>query len=434
VYVRFGHPDHRSWSDRLVFETDAKVIRVKNRLMDLARNAMDEVVPSGVSLSAENLTGIGALSSEIRGMPVFPMPHQGSVFRDGASLNSKWETWIYARIGEGFELTFHDALGDYDYQFPQPPINSPNRLLWQHLAPEAVVSRVINKTPSVYNYHYDGEPMPLYLSLADFEGVGRDSRLDAFVGVPWAELATQKRGERFSATLQRTMVLFDETGAEVVRDSVEISSTQGEEIKDPGVLWVDQVTAQVEPGHYFMAVRVRDPISRRLQIYRQEVEVESYTLQGLMVSDLAVAGEIVELDQESEGKFIRGDLEVLPLPSHTFAPKQPVYMYYEVYNLHRDDTGQTHYRVDYFVEGAKKNAGARFFRGVGNLLGKSEEQEGVMVSYEHRGDSETEPVYVALDISAKKGQNLKIGVKVTDLNRPGKPTVTKDVGVAIGDE
>ena len=33
VYVRFGHPDHRSWSDHLVFETNAKVIRVKNRLI-----------------------------------------------------------------------------------------------------------------------------------------------------------------------------------------------------------------------------------------------------------------------------------------------------------------------------------------------------------------------------------------------------------------
>ena len=29
VYIRFGHPDHRSWSDHLVFETNAKVIRVK---------------------------------------------------------------------------------------------------------------------------------------------------------------------------------------------------------------------------------------------------------------------------------------------------------------------------------------------------------------------------------------------------------------------
>jgi hypothetical protein len=109
------------------------------------------------------------------------------------------------------------------------------------------------------------------------------------------------------------------------------------------VLWVDQVSMQVKPGSYFMAVLVTDPVSGRLQIYRQAVEVESYDKPGLMVSDLIVAGEILELGQESKGKFIRGDLEVLPLPSHTFDPGQPVYLYYEVYNLFRDEDGQTHY-------------------------------------------------------------------------------------------
>ena len=183
-----------------------------------------------------------------------------------------------------------------------------------------------------------------------------------------------------------------------------------------------------------MAVRVQDPISQSLQIYRQDVEVESYNQFGLMVSDLAVAGEILELGQESEGKFIRGDLEVLPLPSHTFRPEQPIYLYYEVYNLLRDDTGQTHYRVDYSVEGGSKNAGARLLRGLGNLLGTSEEKEGIQVSYEHRGDSEREPVYVALDISAKSGQKLTVGVTVTDLNRPGKVTTSKDVDVVVGDK
>ena len=72
-----------------------------------------------------------------------------------------------------------------------------------------------------------------------------------------------------------------------------------------------------------------------------------------MVSDLVVAGKIATIEARAEGKFIRDELEVLPLPSHTFAPEQPVYLYYEVYNLFRDDTGQTHYRVDYAVRGSK---------------------------------------------------------------------------------
>ncbi len=433
VYIRFGHPDHRSWSDHLVFETNAKVIRVKNRLMDLAGQALHEIAPT-TSLQAESSYGSNTVlrvTPEVRGLPIFPMPHQGALFRDGASLNYKWETWIYAHIGEGIEVTFLDALGNFDFQFPQPPIDSPNRLLWQHLAPEAVVARVVNRTPSVYHYPYPGDPMPLLMSVADFRGNGRDTRLDAFIGIPWTALKTQKRGTQISASVNRMWVLFDAQGTEIARDSLNTRATQPETVDDPGVLWVDQVTTEVKPGHYLMAVRVSDPASGKLQIHRQLVDVEAYNAPTLMVSDLVVAGKIATIEARTKGKFIRDELEVLPLPSHTFAPEQPVYLYYKVYNLFRDDTGQTHYRVDYAVRGSK-NASARLLKGIGTLLGISEKQEGVQVSYEHRGNTETEPVYVALNVAAKPGQKLTIGVTVTDLIRPGKPTATKDVWVAIG--
>ncbi|MDE2797263.1 MAG: GWxTD domain-containing protein [Gemmatimonadota bacterium] len=433
VYIRFGHPDHRSWSDHLVFETNAKVIRVKNRLMDLAGQALHEIAPT-TSLQAESSYGSNTVlrvTPEVRGLPIFPMPHQGALFRDGASLNYKWETWIYAHIGEGIEVTFLDALGNFDFQFPQPPIDSPNRLLWQHLAPEAVVARVVNRTPSVYHYPYPGDPMPLLMSVADFRGNGRDTRLDAFIGIPWTALKTQKRGTRVAASVNRMWVLFDAQGTEIARDSLNTRATQPETVDDPGVLWVDQVTTEVKPGHYLMAVRVSDPASGKLQIHRQLVDVEAYNAPTLMVSDLVVAGKIATIEARTKGKFIRDELEVLPLPSHTFAPEQPVYLYYKVYNLFRDDTGQTHYRVDYAVRGSK-NASARLLKGIGTLLGISEKQEGVQVSYEHRGNTETEPVYVALNVAAKPGQKLTIGVTVTDLIRPGKPTATKDVWVAIG--
>ena len=433
VYIRFGHPDHRSWSDHLVFETNAKVIRVKNRLMDLAGQALHEIAPT-TSLQAESSYGSNTVlrvTPEVRGLPIFPLPHQGALFRDGASLNYKWETWIYAHIGEGIEVTFLDALGNFDFQFPQPPIDSPNRLLWQHLAPEAVVARVVNRTPSVYHYPYPGDPMPLLMSVADFRGNGRDTRLDAFIGIPWTALKTQKRGTQIEASVNRMWVLYDAQGTEIARDSLNTRATQSETVDDPGVLWVDQVTTEVNPGHYLMAVRVSDPASGKLQIHRQLVDVEAYNAPTLMVSDLVVAGKIATIEARTKGKFIRDELEVLPLPSHTFAPEQPVYLYYKVYNLFRDDTGQTHYRVDYAVRGSK-NASARLIEGIGTLLGISEKQEGVQVSYEHRGNTETEPVYVALNVAAKPGQKLTIGVTVTDLSRPGKPTATKDVWVAIG--
>lgn len=435
VYIRFGHPDHRSWSDHLVFETDKHVVKVKNRLTNLAFDAIDEVVPTGFYQGAEafGTNMFRAEMAEVRGFPIFPLPHQGSLFRDGASLNSKWESWIYGHIGEGFEVTFHDALGDYDYQFPLPPAMSPNYRLWQYLAPETVVGRAVKRSPSVYQYQYGADPLPLYLSTADFKGAETETALDVYLGVPWQELNVQKQGEMLVARLDRTLVLFDSTGTEVFRDTLNAEATTSD-TRLEGLLWVDQAQFSLAPGSYFLAARVTDPSSGRLQIFRQDVEVEAYLSPTLMVSDLEVAGKIVELDKNEVGKFVRGDVEVVPLPSRTFAPEQAVYLYYEVYNLFRDDVGQTRYKVDYAVRGVSEKAGARLLRGIGKLLGITRDDEGVKISYEHQGTSEKESVYIALDLGATGGQRMEISVTVTDLVRAGKPKQIKSVTVVIGDK
>ncbi len=434
VYIRFGHPDHRSWSDHLVFETDKDVVKVKNRLSNLAFDALDEVVPTGFYNGAESFGNnmFRAEMAEVRGFPIFPLPHQGSVFRDGASLNSKWESWIYAHIGDGFEVTFHDALGDYDFEFPMPPVNSPNYRLWQHLAPETVVGRAIQKAPSVYAYHYGGDPLSLYLSTADFKGMDQHSILDVYLGVAWQDLQVKKHGGSFVAHLNRTFVLFDSTGVEQVRDTLQAEAMVNKEVGDQ--LWVDQARFDVAPGRYFLAARVTDPNSGRLQIFRQEVEVEPYVSPILMVSDLVVAGKIEELGASDVGKFVRGDVEVVPLPSHTILPGQTVYLYYEVYHLFRNDVGQTHFQVDYAVQGVSEKVGSRLLRGLGHLLGVTPDGEGVKVSYEHKGISDNEPIHVALDLSETEVKRVKISVTVQDLLRAGKPKQVKSVTVVIGED
>ncbi len=95
VYIRLGHPDHQSWSDYLVFETDEKVVKVKNRLNMMAANALEEVMPSkhvhGQSSSSYGY-GAGPETAELRGVPTFPVPRRRSVMRDGSELGYKWES------------------------------------------------------------------------------------------------------------------------------------------------------------------------------------------------------------------------------------------------------------------------------------------------------------------------------------------------------
>ncbi len=227
-------------------------------------------------------------------------------------------------------------------------------------------------------------------------------------------------------------MVYDRSLKPIFRDSVRVAEALNGQVEN-GMLMVDQVRASLAPGDYFLATQVRDPISRKIQARKTYVTVPSFRGQALALSDLELAGQIVEVeDHAPAGKFQKGDLHVVPLPSKIFAKSQPVYLYYEVYNLTRDAFGQTHYRVEYALKGVA-GTGSRLIRGLGRLLGQTPQADGVQIAYEHTGTATWEPLYIALDVPQNSEEQLEIAVAVTDLNRPDQAGVHKRARFALGD-
>ena len=434
VYIRLGHPDHRTWSDYLVFETDEKVAKVKNRLNMIAANALDEVLPTKhihAQSSSSYGYGAGPETAELRGVPTFPVPRRRSVMRDGSELGYKWESWIYADIDGGIEITFLDPTGNGFFDFAPIPPNSPNHALWTRLAPEKVVAQVVNRTPSVYRHDYGGDPMDFYLYEANFRASERETKMEVYMAVPIAALTPASRGGKSYAMLDREIAVYDRSLKPVFRDSVRVAQALSGPT-DQGTLIVDQATTALPPGQYFLAAQVRDPISQKIQVHKTYVTVPSFRGDALALSDLELAGQIVEKEETAGGKFQKGDLQVVPLPSKTFAKAQEVYLYYEVYNLTRDAFGQTRYRIEYALIGMP-STGTRLIRGLGRLLGQTPRADGIQISYEHTGTATWEPLYIALDIPQNSEEQLKIEVVVTDLNAPNPRSVREQIRFAVGD-
>ncbi|MXX12636.1 MAG: GWxTD domain-containing protein, partial [Gemmatimonadetes bacterium] len=428
VYIRLGHPDHQSWSDYLVFETDEKVAKVKNRLNMMAANALEEVSPSkhihGQSRSSYGF-GVESETSELRGVPTFPIPRRRSVMLDGSELGYKWESWIYAEIGGGIEITFLDPTGSGFFDFAPIPPNSPNHALWSRMAPETVVARVVSHTPSVYVHDYGGDPLDFYMYTANFRESERETAMETYMGVPMAALTPSGNSQ---VMLDRDVVVYDRSLRPVFRDSVRVAEAISGQA-EKGTLMVDQVRAALSPGQYLLGTQVRDPISRKVQVHKTYVAVSSFRGEALALSDLELAGQIVEVGEQA-GKFQKGDLRVVPLPSKIFAKGQPVYLYYEVYNLSRDAFGQTRYRVEYRLKGVQ---GTGLIRGLGRLLSQTPQTDGVQISYEHTGTAISEPLYIALDVPENSKEQLEIEVVVTDLNRPNTPSVSKQAQFLLGE-
>ncbi|MDP6039585.1 MAG: hypothetical protein QGG64_13625, partial [Candidatus Latescibacteria bacterium] len=221
--------------------------------------------------------------------------------------------------------------------------------------------------------------------------------------------------------------LFDSTWTPVFRKvaGLPFAVTDNTEVSG-GALLIDELALNVPPGKYRLGVEVRDRARNLMGAYTREVEVESYAGDGLGLSDIELAGSVVE---DAEVK-IKGGRKVVPMPSGTYRPGQPVTIYYEVYGLKSDDFGQTHYQMDYRISPKKgKPIAVTILRAIGELLG-IEEKKVVTISYEQKGKEASEYNYLEIDVSGSESGQYELEVIVTDLHSREKVSKKTVFGIA----
>ena len=168
---------------------------------------------------------------------------------------------------------------------------------------------------------------------------------------------------------------------------------------------------EVTPGEYTLDVRMRNLLNGEVGAYRKHLTVSPYPPGFLKLSDIQLAWKVTE--SSDPGKFAKNGLKVVPMPTRLYRHGEPVYVYYEAYNLSRDAFGMTNYTVEYTVRSGKPPGSIqrilRAFRG-----GGVEEQVSV-AAQEQLGVREAEPGYVELDLGMAKPGKIVLTVTVKDL-------------------
>jgi hypothetical protein len=180
--------------------------------------------------------------------------------------------------------------------------------------------------------------------VAQFRGTLEETHLEVYLGVPPTEI--QLRDGRGSVA--RTLAVVDLEGEEVYRNEETMSFVIRDTMQlQAGSFAPEVASLNLAPGEYKLAVQVTDKNSGKWGVYAQELEVVAFA-DSLAMSDLELAFEIVTYPKDQQ--FKKGDVWVIPMPSRHYQRNQNPSVYYEVYNLTRNEFGQTHYRVDYAVQ------------------------------------------------------------------------------------
>ncbi len=485
IYIRYGDPDYRARSGRANPEITPAVEQVKERLA-LALygpEAMDEVftgpvypirsnqsfvgeldpaalartdeggnilVPPGTFegnqdefVLTEALGADGEASGEVgeigqlaldeyqrRQMRPENQHHFLPVTSRGDMTIVSWETWVYTHIGEGIEITFTNELGSGVYSYAPLPdfpheettIGLHRYSLLAYYAPEAIANRTVSEVPDFYT---PGGPMSglgFHYDFADFRGSDGTTRLEIYYGIDPIEMGTFASGDTSTIVADCAVILADTSYTNVYRsqDAIFYRSI-GHRMWPEGSFIPTLIPIDVPPGNYLLTVQVNDRAAERKGIYRHQVHVEPYQSNALQLSDIQLSWNISE--NPGDEKFRKGDVWVVPMISRAYQKDQSAYAYYELYNLTRNEFGQTRYRVTYTITVEDPIRPFNLVRSsVGALarIFQRQDRTQVKVSFDQTGNEQSIAGYFELSLKKVKAGYNRLTVTVEDLNNGQK--------------
>lgn len=262
-------------------------------------------------------------------------------------------------------------------------------------------------------------PLPFNFYTAAFKDIQGKTRVEVYYGIPTAELATERWGEGRKATVELGIAVFDDDWNEMARtNEVREYTSAGPISRDIGAAMVDLNRMVVEPGTYNFAISLKDNNSGRIGVYRDSLVVEGFPGQQLALSDIEMAGRVRET--RAGGRFYRNGLEVVPMPSRTFTTEQQVFIYYEIYNLSKDEFGTTQFTTSYTIqpaeEGRRSNILSSAFKALGSLVGLSKTEQVTVEGEEEYGIRAQENKHLELAFPSPSPGIYQLILEVTDNN------------------
>jgi len=248
------------------------------------------------------------------------------------------------------------------------------------------------------------KPLAIPSSIATFRGTGGKTILEVYYAISLAELVQKSNSTSHQVNVEQGISLHDKSWhlLDKKNDNKKIIANKDQFL-------IDFYRFEVEPDSYNVALFARPEKSDYLGGWKTKTFVENYAVPELLVSDIEMASLITS--SKPGNKYNKNDLLVIPNPSRTYSKKKPVYLYFEIYNLHKNLKGSSKFTIDYtltFLRGKKKNIKNLF--GIFRAGGKSSIATGI----NREGNDELSVEFLAIDVSKVKSGEHELTIKITD--------------------
>lgn len=268
-------------------------------------------------------------------------------------------------------------------------------------------------TRDAHSWKKEIQSIPIHLSTAQFRSRGKKNLFDVYLAIP--KQAVSSRKEAYSIG----WALFNKDWDKIGASSFIEKLSSADEKKFNHGQFIIPFHSETELEKVYVSVFVKELNSTRLGGYKFMLARHSFSQDKLCMSDLVSAFKVLPMAKKSD-PFYKHGLSVVPNPRQIFSRSEPVYLYYEIYNLKVAD-GQSRYRIKQTVHNS--SSGGNIFSTIAGLF-KDSSKDKISITKEHQGASAVSYEYSAFDFSAFSAGRYGIRILIRDLNS-GQATSAK---------
>ena len=238
--------------------------------------------------------------------------------------------------------------------------------------------------------------MPYY--LAYFRGENNKTRVELYYGLSIEQLLKDEQNVE-GLIFKHGAGIYDLDWTNIKEFSRDVTF---QSIREN--FFIHRFHFDLEPGTYHSVLYANLPSTKKWGGDNFEIEVPVIAQKGFGISDLELAFDIIEAERESI--FKNGKFEVIPNPGKVFNKSNPVHVYFEIYNLKKDQTGETRFTIEYTMSQLK---------GSFQLFGGGK-KEVISVKNDFTGFEHTYYETAGFDVTKLEPGEYRLAVKVKDLN------------------
>jgi tetratricopeptide (TPR) repeat protein len=323
------------------------------------------------------------------GMPLEKIRYRPQISAGGrTSIDMKTDVWYYKNFTLGFTDQFW--TGKYVYSEPipgsiyNPQFKGDTPMLVDYLRKV----RYQNYVPK-----FEGPSFDVPYTITQFKS-GKYNYTDIYINYALDAADSLRQGNTYYYKYNWGMFFFDTVFNTISKKNGtinEISANRKINIKGGNSLLVNSLELSIYPGKGNIAFEIEREIDKGVSSNHFEFDPKKFKVNELDISDLILASKLKH-DSLSTFPVVRNNTGLLPNPTNIFSIAQPIFIYYELYNLELENNNLSSFEQKLILK--KKTQSSGFSSAVNSMLnvvglGKQKEEVTITTKYQtHEKDSQ----------------------------------------------